>query len=626
VATGAVSSPAVGQDPGGAAGVLRRVFGYDSFRGTQQEVIDHVTGGGDALVLMPTGGGKSLCYQIPALLRKGVGVVVSPLIALMQDQVDALQTLGVRAGFLNSTQEPGERRMVEAAFLDGRLDLLYLAPERLRAESTLRLLDRGTIALFAIDEAHCVAQWGHDFRPDYLALSALHERWPAVPRIALTATATQATHAEIAARLNLEQARHFVASFDRPNIQYRIVPKNEPRRQLLELLRTEHAGDAGIVYCLSRASVEAIAEFLVRSGIEALPYHAGLDSRTRAANQARFLREDGLIMVATIAFGMGIDKPDVRFIAHLDLPRSVEGYYQETGRAGRDGLPSTAWMAYGLQDVVLLRKLIDSSEGDGAHRRRLAAHLDAMLALCETIECRREQLLGYFGEQAGACGNCDTCLTPPEAWDGTIAAQKLLSAVTRLARERHQKFGAGQVIDILLGKETPKVTQHGHDSLTVFGVGTELSDTQWRAVVRQLLAQGVLAVEGEYGTLVTTKASDEVLYRGRQVRLRHDPARQTRVPRARPAKSRGDSAAPADLPEADAAGFEHFRAGRAAAAKEQGMPAYVIFHDATLRQIAAQAPSTLAELATVSGVGENKLARYGQQILDVLAGDARAGS
>ncbi len=613
-----MAGPEISLDVSEALRVLRRVFGYDSFRGEQQEIIDHVTAGGDALVLMPTGGGKSLCYQIPALLRDGVGVVVSPLIALMQDQVDALRTFGVRAGFLNSTQEPGERRLVETAFLDGRLDLLYLAPERLRAESTLRLLDRGTISLFAIDEAHCVAQWGHDFRPDYLALSALHERWPAIPRIALTATATQATHAEIAARLNLEQARHFVASFDRPNIQYRIVPKNEPRRQLLELLRTEHDGDAGIVYCLSRASVDATAEFLVRSGIEALPYHAGLDSRTRAANQARFLREDGLIMVATIAFGMGIDKPDVRFIAHLDLPRSVEGYYQETGRAGRDGLPSTAWMAYGLQDVVLLRKMIDTSEGDDAHRRRLAAHLDAMLALCETIECRRGQLLGYFGEQAGACGNCDTCLTPPEAWDGTIAAQKLLSAVFRLARERNQKFGAGQVIDILLGKKTPKVIQHGHDSLTVFGVGTELTDTQWRAAVRQLLAQGVLAVEGDYGTLVLTNASNEVLYRGRQVRLRQDPARQTRVPRPRPARSGGDSTALADLPEADAAVFEQLRAWRAAAAKEQGVPAYVIFHDATLRQIAALAPSTLAALAAVNGVGETKLARYGQQVLDLL--------
>jgi ATP-dependent DNA helicase RecQ len=609
---------ASGQTLTGALEVLRRVFGYDSFRGQQQEIIEHVTAGGDALVLMPTGGGKSLCYQVPALLRRGVGVVVSPLIALMQDQVDALRALGVRAWFLNSTQDPDERRLVEAAFLNGELDLLYLAPERLRAEATLRLFDRGTISLFAIDEAHCVAQWGHDFRPDYLALSALHERWPAVPRIALTATATEATHAEIASRLNLDDARHFVASFDRPNIQYRIVPKSEPRRQLLELLRTEHAGDAGIVYCLSRSSVEAIAEFLVRSGIEALPYHAGLDPGTRAANQARFLREDGLIMVATIAFGMGIDKPDVRFIAHLDLPRSVEGYYQETGRAGRDGLPATAWMAYGLQDVVLLRKLIDTSEGDGAHRRRLTGHLDAMLGLCETIECRRGQMLGYFGEKAGSCGNCDTCLTPPQAWDGTIAAQKLLSAVWRLKRERNQKFGAGQVIDILLGKQTPKVVQHGHDSLSVFGKGTELTDTQWRAVVRQLLAQGLLAVEGDYGTLVATAASDEVLYRGRQVRLRHDPARPARLPRPRPASSRGETA-PAALTEADVAVFEQLRAWRAAAAKEQGVPAYVIFHDATLRQIAAKAPATLAELATVSGVGETKLARYGQQILDQLS-------
>ncbi|MGH3914074.1 MAG: RecQ family ATP-dependent DNA helicase, partial [Pseudonocardiaceae bacterium] len=373
--------PGIDLDVSRPVQVLRRVFGYDSFRGAQQEIIDHVVTGGDALVLMPTGGGKSLCYQIPALVRDGVGVVISPLIALMQDQVDALRALGVRAGFLNSTQYSAERRQVEAAFLAGELDLLYLAPERLRLDSTLDLLDRGTISLFAIDEAHCVAQWGHDFRPDYLALSALHERWPTVPRIALTATATRATHTEIASRLNLVDARHFVASFDRPNIQYRIVAKNEPKRQLLQLLRTEHPGDAGIVYCLSRVSVEKIADFLVESGIEALPYHAGLDARTRAANQARFLREDGLIMVATIAFGMGIDKPDVRFVAHLDLPKSVEGYYQETGRAGRDGLPSTAWLAYGLQDVVQQRKLIDTSEGDLAHRRRLSAHLDAMLAL-----------------------------------------------------------------------------------------------------------------------------------------------------------------------------------------------------------------------------------------------------
>jgi ATP-dependent DNA helicase RecQ len=594
--------------------VLRRVFGYDSFRPGQQEIIEHVIGGGDALVLMPTGGGKSLCYQVPALVRPGTGVVVSPLIALMQDQVDALRALGVRAGFLNSSQDQAERRQVEAAFVAGELDLLYLAPERLRLEATARLLDRGTISVFAIDEAHCVAQWGHDFRPDYLALSALHERWPQVPRIALTATATQATRAEIAARLNLADARHFVASFDRPNIQYRILPKNEPRKQLLDLLRTEQAGDAGIVYCLSRASVDKTADFLQHSGIDALPYHAGLDARTRSANQARFLREDGLVMVATIAFGMGIDKPDVRFVAHLDLPRSVEGYYQETGRAGRDGLPATAWMAYGLADVVLLRRMIDTSEGDDAHRRRQVAHLDAMLALCETVECRRAQLLAYFGQQDGACGNCDTCLSPPQAFDGTIAAQKLLSAVYRLARERHQKFGAGHIVDILLGKQTARMTQFGHDSLTVFGIGTELRDTEWRAVVRQLLAQGFLAVEGDHGTLVLAERSAEVLGGRQQVMLRREPER---TPRPAPARSRG--AAVTELPESATGAFEQLRAWRAATAKEQGMPAYVIFHDATLRQIAIDSPASLAELASVTGVGDSKLAKYGQQILDLLA-------
>lgn len=612
-------------DTGGASDalrVLRRVFGYDSFRGEQQEIIDHVVAGGDALVLMPTGGGKSLCYQIPALVRKGVGVVVSPLIALMQDQVDALRALGVRAGFLNSTQDLDERRLVEAEFLAGELDLLYLAPERLRVESTLALLGRGSISLFAIDEAHCVAQWGHDFRPDYLALSELHERWPDVPRIALTATATEATHAEIASRLKLQDARHFVASFDRPNIQYRIAPKDDPKRQLLELLRTEHPGDAGIVYCLSRASVEKTAEFLVKNGIDALPYHAGLDAGTRAEHQARFLREDGLVMVATIAFGMGIDKPDVRFVAHLDLPKSVEGYYQETGRAGRDGLPSTAWLAYGLQDVVQQRKMIDGSEGDAAHRRRLAAHLDAMLALCETVECRRVGLLAYFGQRSTPCGNCDTCLTPPEAWDGTVAAQKLLSTVVRLKRERNQKFGAGQVIDILLGKKTAKVIQFDHDALSVFGIGTELREAEWRGVVRQLLAQGLLAVEGDYGTLVLSEASAEVLGGRRQVMLRREPER---APRAAKAGSSGSSAksgratAPVDLPPEAVPVFEALRAWRAATAKEQGVPAYVIFHDATLRQIATLSPGTLEELGTVSGVGENKLAKYGQQILDTLA-------
>ncbi|WKK21330.1 DNA helicase RecQ [Streptomyces olivoreticuli] len=606
-------------DTSEALGCLQRVFGYDAFRGDQEEIIEHVVAGGDALVLMPTGGGKSLCYQIPALVRPGVGVVISPLIALMQDQVDALRALGVRAGFLNSTQDLDERRMVEAEFLAGEIDLLYLAPERLRVEATLRLLDRGKISLFAIDEAHCVAQWGHDFRPDYLALSQLHERWPDVPRIALTATATEATHTEIAGRLKLQDARHFVASFDRPNIQYRIAPKDEPKRQLLELLRSEHDGDAGVVYCLSRKGVEDTAAFLAQNGIDALPYHAGLDARTRAANQSRFLREDGVVVVATIAFGMGIDKPDVRFVAHLDLPKSVEGYYQETGRAGRDGLPSTAWLAYGLQDVVQQRKMIDGSEGDDAHRRRLGAHLDAMLALCETVECRRVQLLAYFGQQSTACGNCDTCLTPAETWDGTIAAQKFLSAVLRLARERRQKFGAGQIIDILLGKKTAKVIQHDHDGLTVFGIGTELSVAEWRGVVRQLLAQGLLAVEGDYGTLVLTDASAEVLGRQREVRLRREPARAAKSA-SRSSSGAGKKSVPVDLPAELVPVFESLRAWRGATAKELGVPAYVIFHDATLRQIATVSPSSLEELSGISGVGEGKLAKYGPPILDLLAG------
>jgi ATP-dependent DNA helicase RecQ len=598
-----------------AVEVLNRVFGYPGFRGQQRAIIEHVIGGGDALVLMPTGGGKSLCYQIPALVRPGVGVVISPLIALMQDQVDALRTLGVRAGFLNSTQDLDERRLVEQEFVAGELDLLYVAPEGLGVPATQRVLDRGKIALFAIDEAHCVSQWGHDFRPDYLGLSMLHERWPEVPRIALTATATSATRDEIATRLRLAGARHFTASFDRPTIQYRIVAKNEPRRQLLELLRTEHAGDAGIVYCLSRASVEKTAEFLCDNGITALPYHAGLDGRTRAANQARFLREDGLVMVATIAFGMGIDKPDVRFVAHLDLPKSVEGYYQETGRAGRDGLPSTAWLAYGLADVVQQRKMIESSEGDLVFRRNASAHLDAMLALCETVSCRRSQLLAYFGQSgAEGCGNCDTCLNPPESWDGTIPAQKLLSTVLRLQRERGQKFGAGQSIDILLGKTTEKVTQFRHEQLTVFGIGTDLRESEWRGVVRQLLAAGLLAVEGDYGTLVLTDRSADVLRGDLKVMMRREPER------VRAAKTPKARATVSDLPDEAGARFERLRAWRASMAKEQGVPAYVIFHDATLRSIATLRPATLAELGTVSGVGQNKLAKFGQQVLDALVG------
>jgi ATP-dependent DNA helicase RecQ len=614
-----------------AAEVLRRVYGYDSFRGQQQEIIEHVCAGGDAVALMPTGSGKSLCYQIPAQVREGTGVVISPLIALMQDQVDALNVLGVKAGFLNSTQDPDTRRGVEYAFMDGKLDLLYLAPERLRTDSTLRLLDRGTVSLFAIDEAHCVAQWGHDFRPDYLGLSVLHERWPQVPRIAVTATATEHTREEIVARLSLGAARQFVASFDRPNIQYRIEPKNEPRRQLLRLLRSEHPGEAGIVYCLSRNSVEKTADFLCAEGFTALPYHAGLDARTRSLNQSRFLREDGLIIVATIAFGMGIDKPDVRFVAHLDLPRSVEGYYQETGRAGRDGLPATAWLAYGLADVVLQRRLIDDSEGDLAHRRRLVAHLDAMLALCETASCRRRQMLAYFGETgAEACGNCDTCLSPPSVWDGTVAAQKLLSTVVRLGRLNGPSFGAGQPIDILLGRKTPRVLSYGHDSLSTFGIGGELSEVEWRGVVRQLLASGMLAVKGDHGTLALTGLSGEVMRGERQVMFRRDPPRVAAPPRsARRTGTAGPGAAGAapagaapravELTAEAGALFERLRAWRTSVAKELGMPPYVIFHDSTLRLIAASLPSTLDELRQVNGVGDTKLEKYGQQILEVLA-------
>ena len=618
-----------------AATVLHQVFGYDSFRGRQEEIIGHVIGGGDALVLMPTGGGKSLCYQIPALVRPGTGVVISPLIALMADQVQALRQLGIRADFLNSTQDPGTRHVVEQQFRAGELDLLYLAPERLRAEATLRLLDAAKISVFAIDEAHCVSQWGHDFRPDYLQLQVLHERWPSVPRIALTATATQATREEIAIRLKLAGAKVFVSSFDRPNIAYRIIGKNEPKRQLLSFLRTEHPGDAGIVYCLTRDSTERVAAFLTDNGIPALPYHAGLDSAARAEHQARFVREDGLVMVATIAFGMGIDKPDVRFVAHLDLPRSVEGYYQETGRAGRDGQPATAWLAYGLADVVQQRRLIDGSDGDLAHRRRLQTHLDAMLALCETTECRRTVLLAYFSERGLACSNCDTCLSPPQVWDGTVAAQKLLSTVVRLDRERDQRFGAGQVIDILLGRKTERVSAYQHHELKTFGIGAELREAQWRGVVRQLLARGLLAVRGEYQTLAITDTSADVLRGQQQVMLRRDlpmpkPSRSGRGSGSRSARGQAAGAAGApgsgparleasDLGPEDAAVFETLRAWRATTAREQSVPAYVVFSDATLCQIAATRPATPAELFEINGVGEAKLAKYGEAILRVLA-------
>ncbi|WP_166140360.1 DNA helicase RecQ [Nocardioides ochotonae] len=601
------------------AEVLSRVFGYDAFRGDQAQIIDTVVAGGDALVLMPTGGGKSLCYQIPALVRPGTGIVISPLIALMQDQVDALEALGVRASFLNSTQSAEERRSVEAAYVAGELDLLYLAPERLSVPSTVALLERGTISLFAIDEAHCVSSWGHDFRPDYLALAMLGERWPEVPRIALTATATEATRADIVARLGLGGARVFVSSFDRPNIEYRIVAKDNPRQQLLELLRTEHAGDSGIVYCLSRRSVEEAAQFLSRNGIPALPYHAGMDARQRAEHQSRFLREPGLVICATIAFGMGIDKPDVRFVAHLDLPKSVEGYYQETGRAGRDGNPATAWLAYGLADVVQQRKMVQTSDGDAAHKRRLGANLDAMLALCETVECRRGQLLAYFGQPGGsACGNCDTCTAPPETWDGTVAAQKFLSAIVRLA-QRRQRYGAGHVIDILLGKTNERIVNLDHTSLSVYGIGTELDERQWRGVVRQLLAQRLLTVGDDgYGTLELTEDSSAVLRGEREVRLRHEVAPSS----THRSRSSSRKAKPDDVP-LDAAGeqlFEQLRAWRAATAKEAGLPAYVVFHDATLRQIAAVRPTVREQLAGISGLGAAKLEKYGEALLGVTAG------
>ncbi|AYG03199.1 DNA helicase RecQ [Gryllotalpicola protaetiae] len=611
--------------------VLHRVFGYGEFRGDQAAIIDQLVAGGDAVVLMPTGGGKSLTYQIPSLIRPGTGVVISPLIALMQDQVDALRAVGVRAEFLNSTQSFDERRQVERDFLAGALDLLYVAPEGLTTPRVQELLKQGEIALFAIDEAHCVSQWGHDFRPDYLWLSNLAKLWPAVPRIALTATATEATHRELTERLGLQNARHFVASFDRPNIQYRIAPKDEVRQQLVAFIREQQAASvdaagvpvpaAGIVYALSRATVEKTAEFLRSKGIDAMPYHAGLDASVRAQTQSRFLREDGVVIVATIAFGMGIDKPDVRFVAHVDLPKSVEGYYQETGRAGRDGQASVAWLAYGLADVVQQRQLIDKSPGDRAFKQRMGQHLDAMLALCETVSCRRVNLLSYFGQSSEPCGNCDTCLAPPETFDGTVPAQKLLSTVVRLKRERNQQFGAGHLIDILMGKVTPRVEQNGHQRLATWGIGNELNQAQWRGVVRQLLATGLLAVSDDgYGTLVITDASTAVLRGERAVELRRDVHESAGRAAARAPRMRvGD----AELPEAARPLFEALREWRAATAREQSVPAYIVFGDATLRAVAAARPGRLEELEGITGIGAKKLEQYGDALLEVVAATAQ---
>ena len=589
-----------------ALAVLNEVFGYPAFRGHQEEVIEHVAGGGDALVLMPTGSGKSLCYQIPALLRDGIGVVVSPLISLMQDQVAALAELGVRAAFLNSTQSGSEAADVERRVRRGELDLLYVAPERLLTARCLEVLAQSRLALVAIDEAHCVSQWGHDFRPEYLQLAMLRERFPGIPRVALTATADEQTRAEILQNLQLADARIFVSSFDRPNIRYRIVEKDDARKQLLEFLRAEHAGEAGIVYCLSRKKVEETAAFLASHDVEALAYHAGMESEARRRHQERFQRDDAVVMVATIAFGMGIDKPDVRFVAHLDLPKSVEGYYQETGRAGRDGLPADAWMTYGLQDVVQLRRMIDESEAGDAQKRIQAAKLDAMLGLCETAECRRVRLLAYFGEAAAPCGNCDTCLDPPATYDGTVAAQQLLSCVYRTG----QRFGAMHVIDVLRGEPTDKVTQRQHDKLTTFGIGAERSAREWRAIVRQCIAQGVLEVDHEsYGALRLTSESRAVLKGERSVALRawREAKRSTRRKSVQETLS-GDAQTL----------FERLRDWRLEAARRHGVPAYVIFHDATLREIARQRPSSLDSLRGISGVGARKLQAYGADIVSLI--------
>ncbi|HEY3297375.1 MAG TPA: DNA helicase RecQ [Armatimonadota bacterium] len=591
--------------------VLKTVFGYDSFRGHQEEIIRHMISGGDAFVLMPTGGGKSLCYQIPAILREGVGIVISPLIALMQDQVTALCEAGVNAAFLNSSLSAEESRRVEREMIQGKYDLVYIAPERLMMEKTLNQLRNTTIALFAIDEAHCVSQWGHDFRAEYLQLCVLHERFPDIPRIALTATADGPTRREIIERLSLGEAQTFVAGFDRPNIRYAVVPKQNSKQQLLHFVQTEHPKDSGIVYCMTRKKTEEIAEFLREKGFNALPYHAGLDAEIRQQNQDRFLREDEIIIVATIAFGMGIDKPDVRFVAHLNLPKSVEAYYQETGRAGRDGLPSDAWMTYGLSDVALIRHLIDSSESDEQHKRLDNTKLNALLGFCETAVCRRRVLLEYFGnELAEPCGNCDTCLEPVETWDGTTAAKKAIFCVFQTG----QRFGVTHLVDILTGKDTERIKKLNHDTLSAYGKGTELSPAEWSSVFRQLVAMGLLSVDTEqYGGLTLTPESQEVMKNGLTVNLRKDPLPR----RAKKRKERGKLDSTTSGPN-DEALWDALRALRTSLARESGVPPYVIFHDSTLTQMVELRPSNPEEFAGILGVGERKLARYGEAFLEIL--------
>ncbi|WP_417545485.1 DNA helicase RecQ [Marinobacter sp.] len=593
--------------------VLHEVFGYESFRPLQGEIIHEVASGGDALVLMPTGGGKSLCYQVPALVRSGTAIVISPLIALMQDQVAALRELGVRAAFLNSTMDFEQARATEYALSTGELDLLYCAPERLIQPRTLELLHDASISLFAIDEAHCVSQWGHDFRSDYLQLAVLANEFPSIPRIALTATADERTRKEIAERLSLTEARHFISGFDRPNIQYRIAPKTNANKQLLDFIKAEHEGDCGIVYCLSRNKVDATAKMLAQKGYTALPYHAGLPSNDRAHNQERFLRQDGVIIVATIAFGMGIDKPDVRFVAHLDLPKSLEAYYQETGRAGRDGKPSTAWMVYGLQDVIKLRQMLEASQGNDHFKRVERQKLDAMLGLCEVTKCRRQVLLNYFGDELEVpCGNCDTCLNPPETWDGTVAVQKALSCVFRTG----QRFGVTYLIDVLRGSENERVRQSGHHQVSTYGIGIELSVTEWKSVFRQLVANGYLRADPEgYGALQLTEQCRPLLKGEHKVELRKDPV----VKKSAGRSSGGRTGSAVKDQVTDRVGWEALRACRKELADKQGVPPYVIFHDTTLFDMLERKPQTLDELAGVSGVGAAKLEKYGELFLAAIA-------
>ena len=625
----AASPNASGESPfrEAALRVLRRVWGYPGFRGAQQAIVEHLIDGQDALVLMPTGAGKSLCYQVPALVREGLGVVISPLIALMQDQVMTLRENGVRAAALNSTLSLDEVRAVERAVRTGELDLLYVAPERLLTDRCLALLEAARLALFAIDEAHCVSQWGHDFRPEYLGLSVLHERFPEVPRIALTATADALTRREIRERLALEDAREFISSFDRPNIRYAIVEKNEPRQQLLAHLTGDWRGQAGIVYCGTRRRVEEIATALSAHGLDALPYHAGLPLETRAANQSRFLREDGVVMVATLAFGMGIDKPDVRFVAHLDMPRSIESYYQETGRAGRDGLPAVAWMAYGLQDVVNNRRMIDDSEADEEHKRVSRAKLDAMVGLAEADGCRRALLLRYFGEIRTACGNCDNCLHPPQRWDATEAARKLLSCMYRIRQASGYGFGAHHVIDVLRGQRTAKVLERGHDRLSTFGIGADLDERTWHALVRQLLARGLIEVAHDrFGAMELTEAAGPVLRGQEAVWLAKSSVEPRERRLAGRARSRAGASAEAassaiGLDEETAQRFARLRAWRLETAREQGVPPYVIFHDAHLAEIARRDPVDLDDLRDVPGVGARKWSRYGEALLAALHAD-----